>query len=212
MADFVIIEDLMHSFDETNERSVFYNPRTAVAYSDQERVNGFQLEDGFNLYTDHGLVSYQNLNYNSFRRFEKAARLDKKSLSYKRFKSGMDTLCCSDWNKQDIHGKCYGGPYKQPEGSYACENAYNLCKQQAVRAMWKLPFSKRQLLETVRWGCAFRFESVRASNFICVWVQRKRAAMDRFVAEVRDAKRLRAARCKQELHNELRARFAACSL
>lgn len=141
-----------------------------VECSESERVNGFQLYD-----------VKKGSNVMPWEMFREWCELADNEVPGKwtrtKFADEMYKECCSDWYKQDIHGECYGGPWAQPEGSYAHTNAYTLCMKQAVSAMWKLPFSKDVLLRTIDEGCGNRMESVRYSNFLCVWMERKRKAM-----------------------------------
>lgn len=46
------------------------------------------------------------------------------------------------------------------------------------KAMWNLPFPKELLLQTIDIGCHNGRESVRDSNFLCVWLSRKREALE----------------------------------
>lgn len=151
---------------EPKPETLFESSMTDVRTSKEERVNGFQLYE-----------RVSNLFYEEDFEHMCALADDRTQWSFRRFKEAMSDVCCSDWNKQDIHGECFGGPYKQPEGSYAKSNAYNLCFAQAVRAMWRLPFSKALLIRTIQLGCFIRQESVRYSNYLCVWLERKRLAM-----------------------------------
>lgn len=89
----------------------------------------------------------------------------------------MADACCTDWHKMDEHGQSYEGAWSAPEGTYAQRHAWDVCFARSRRAMWKLPFAKEALLQTIHWGCINRVESVRYSNFVCTWAQRKQAAV-----------------------------------
>lgn len=138
--------------------------------SETEEVNGYKL---------YNVDGTANLFVLSF--YEKLIELmdSKKEWTFEEWRQAMEKTCCSDWMKQDRHGVCFGGFWRYPEGSYEKENAYNLSFEDNCMGMFELPFSKELLLETIEIGCCNRLESVRYSNFLCVWLQRKRAAIDK---------------------------------
>jgi len=80
---------------------------------------------------------------------------------------------CSDWNKMDEFGECFGGYWKYPEGSVEKENAYDLSFRKNILCIYSLPYPDHVLIKTVNWGCNSRQESVPFSNEICEWVRRK---------------------------------------
>jgi hypothetical protein len=80
---------------------------------------------------------------------------------------------CSDWNKQDEYGECYGGYWKYPDGSYEKENAFRLSGRKNLMELYNLPYPDDVLIESVRIGCGCRRESVLESNMLCEWVYRK---------------------------------------
>lgn len=90
------------------------------------------------------------------------------------FAQWLEDNCCTDWNKQDRHGKSYGGFWRYPEDSYEREHAYELSRADNLKGMCELPYPRRILIDTVQWGCNTRMESVRFSNFCCEWIKRKR--------------------------------------
>lgn len=147
---------------------------TGVTTSESERINGFHL---FNQ-----LPSFNLFDWDLFLKWcALEDRPSRPKWSKKAWCGAMRDTCCSDWRKQDPNGECFEGPWSQPEGSFAQENAYDLCMHIAIWAMWRLPFSKDLLLESIHIGCNNRRESVRYSNFLCVWFQRKRMAMRKAV-------------------------------
>ena len=81
--------------------------------------------------------------------------------------------CCSDWYKQDRHGNCFGGFWEYPEGSYQHENARQLSYDDNMKGLLELPYPREFILETIHIGCNNRQESVRYSNFLCEWMERK---------------------------------------
>jgi hypothetical protein len=133
-----------------------------ISMEASERANGFQLYRAnghmmtFDLYEELMLLSTPT-----------------KSWTFDDFKEAMEHVCCSDWYKMDAHGEPYGGFWQFPEGSFERKNAWKLSWEENCKAMYALPFSKDALLKTVQVGCASRLESVRYSNFLCTWVERK---------------------------------------
>jgi hypothetical protein len=151
---------------------------TDVECSAGEVVNGFELYP-----VNKGVNIFQWELYKELSDLADQEQPDARSESA--FADAMRSECCTDWHKQDIHGECYGGPWNAPEGSPERENAWELCMEQATAAMFRLPFSKDVLLRTIKIGCNNRLESVRYSNFLCVWIERKRAAMKQADKEVK---------------------------
>lgn len=141
--------------------------KTPIYITNNVTVNGFQLyeTDGTDIITS---------DY-----YEKLILLadSKKVWTKEEWRNAMTDTCCTDWYKQDKHGECYGGYWKYPHDSEEYKNAWDLSFNESCEAMWELPFSKDLLLETIQIGCSNRQESVRYSNFICVWLERKREAI-----------------------------------
>jgi hypothetical protein len=151
----------------------FHHVSPTILKEDEEE-NGFKLYNvDVNLYT-----------YSSFKDLVQLMAtpdsLDVSNLSdtgYKLWNKKMSNVACSDWNKQDEHGVCYGGYWAEPKDSQEYKNAWHLSFERSCKCMWNLPFSQAILLKTIEIGCASRRESVRYSNFICVWIMRKLKAM-----------------------------------
>ena len=97
-------------------------------------------------------------------------------MTYAEFVEGFEKEACSDWNKMDEHGECFGGVW-QSENEFERANAFELSRINNMNKLWALPYPKPFLLFTVRIGCTVRQESVRDSNHFAVWLQRKRALM-----------------------------------
>ena len=91
----------------------------------------------------------------------------------------FNVYACSDWSKMDDHGECFGGFWREPEGSYERKNASRLSHAHNLDALCSLPFPHRVKWETVDIGCRNRFESVRYTNFLCTWLQRKMEQMEK---------------------------------
>lgn len=114
--------------------------------------------------------------YSDFMKFCQVMDDKDANMSLETFKDKLD--CCSDWHKMDEHGNSFGGFWDYPEESLEREHAYDLTFDKNIRLLYKLPFSKSFLIKTVDYGCSRRLECVRYSNFLGVWVQRKRAQMN----------------------------------
>jgi len=93
--------------------------------------------------------------------------------SFNEFNEQCNSEMCSDWNKQDEHGKCFGGFWNFPEDSFERTNAYSLSGRKSILCLFKLPYPIPVLLKTIGIGCRNRQESVRYSNFLCEWLARK---------------------------------------
>ena len=135
-----------------------------VKTTSDEIVNGYALTDWFH-FSEVGYRTYQHL-----------CELwdDPDDLSYEEFVEKFNKDTCTDWNKMDEYGDPYGGFYRSEDPKIK-ENAYHLSGAHNRKMLWKLPFPKRFLLETVEIGCGRRHESVKDSNHMAVWFQRKRA-------------------------------------
>jgi hypothetical protein len=156
----------------------------------EEVVNGFKLfsvKDNINMFT----YSYFKELLDLMLTLDTIGSGDVE-IDYEGWRSEMSNKCCSDWNKQDEHGNCYGGYWSAPEASEYKRDAWSLCFERSCKFMWNLPFSHAILLKTIDMGCGNRKESVRYSNFICVWIQRKIEAMNE---------------AKKNLHNLIRDTF-----
>lgn len=99
--------------------------------------------------------------------------LNNKEYTFSEFFEIYDETACSEWSKQDRHGKCYSGFWDYPEGTYERDNAYTLSRNDNCQGLYDLPYPKEVIIETIKMGCSNRMESVRYSNFICEWLKRK---------------------------------------
>jgi hypothetical protein len=141
-----------------------------VTTSDTETVNGFDL---FNV-VDNWMTRRM------FDECERVARDDIPFYSFREFFKAYDSLACSDWSKKTQEGESYKGFYNAQSDSALKTNAYKLTRLSNALRLWHLPFPKSLLLHTIKISCATRRESVCFSNFICVWLKRKRAAMNAY--------------------------------
>ena len=129
-----------------------------------EVANGYKL---YNITNDEAIL--RRSTYNDLVK----KWLNNKQYTEDEFYTEYDNLACSDWSKQDEYGDCFGGYWDYPDDSYEKKNAWDLTRKANGNALYKLPFPKEVLLETIKIGCGNRMECVRYSNFLCEWVRRK---------------------------------------
>jgi len=86
-----------------------------------------------------------------------------------------DIACNNNWYRINENGDFFVGFWNYPEGSIERENAGKLTHNKNGRCLWKLPFPKYFLLETIKIEHNVMTESVKYSNSIGVWMERKRA-------------------------------------
>ena len=140
--------------------ALYYSDETKIMMTEYEEVNGYKLYE-----IDQNIMSYED--FIKYRKTLNTHTPDKEFLEW------LNDNCCGDWYKQDRHGKCLGGFWQYPEGSYARENAYALSGEDNFKGLCELPYPRELIKETIRIGCSNRMESVRYSNFICEWIKRK---------------------------------------
>ena len=106
---------------------------------------------------------------------------ENKHYDQKKFLSSYKKKTCTGWGKVDKNGDYYVGYYNYPEGSYERNNAYFLTRKANGLALWDLPYPKKVVLKTIRYGCATSVgkESPRYCNFLCEWVKRKMEQMSK---------------------------------
>ena len=140
-----------------------------VAIKEHESANGFVL-----------FPTTAHCNIMTFSLFHELESLlaSTKFWTKQEWHEAMSDTCCTDWHKMDEQGESYGGAYPEDKGSFAYDNAWDVCFYRNRASLGKLPFAKDALLKTIQVGCANRQECVRYSNFICSWVQRKQTAMN----------------------------------
>lgn len=158
-----------------------------IVQIDKNRIlNGYELYDYY-CYCDSNPVTYnyflklckiwKNLmEYKDDEWVEKSEPLEE--LTEKEFFELFDKTACRDWGKQDEHGECFGGFWKYPDNSDEKEHAYELSIDKNKRLLWKLPYPKRFLIETINIGCNNRYESVKYSNYLGYWMEEKMKFMN----------------------------------
>lgn len=153
-----------------NNHPEYKQEKSPVITSDTEIINGFQLyackNNTFSIELYEELVKL----YNS-----------EKKYTFEEWKEIMDDECCTEWNKMDEHGESYGGYWKYDKKTPEYKFAWRLSFDKNCKCMFDLPFSKDLLLKTIQIGCNNYSESVRYSNFLCICLERKLAAIARNV-------------------------------
>jgi len=141
----------------------------AVDIAEGEVVNGYEL------YPEFSRRIPLNIHFALFERLARRYFLDPPEIdmTLQEFLEAYRSTACSDWAKMDDRGSSFGGFWDYPEGSPERENAMNLTFDSNARKLFKLPFPKGFLIKTIEMGCEYRMESVRFSNFLGVWFQRK---------------------------------------
>ena len=123
-----------------------------------ENVNGCDLYN-----SKHNIMCFSE-----FLKF-KNLFLDTTVLDFEEFYQEFDKIACTEWAKMNTTGDEFFVGFWQTDK----DNAWNLTRRNNASALFNLPYSKKLLLETVIFGCCNRMESVRYSNFLCVWIERK---------------------------------------
>lgn len=139
-----------------------------LCFTEDETVNGYRL-------TSVDLST--RIEFETFLLIHEEWDSGDKDMDDVKFVQWLEENCCTDWNKQDRHGTCFGGFWRCEEGTYEHDNAYTLSREDNFKGLCELPFPRRIIMETINWGCKTREESVRFSNFCCVWLERKREQM-----------------------------------
>ena len=150
------------SFDSKAKK--YYN--THIITTDKEEVNGYKLYE-----CSIHLFSYEDFLETML---EVENRIDKEyNIDFQKFFEKCDDKMCTEWAKMDRNGGSYEGVFwKAEEGSEEKMNAWNLTREDNIKGLWELPYSKTMIFKTIKIGCANRQESVRYSNFLCEWIMR----------------------------------------
>ncbi len=83
---------------------------------------------------------------------------------------------CTEWHKMDDNGESYQLFWNSDDPNIKSQ-AWDLSFDHNTRKLYELPFHTSFLKKSVDIGCSNRMESVRYSNFLGVWVQRKSAQL-----------------------------------
>jgi hypothetical protein len=156
-----IIDNLATKIDELNP-SFNLNPKI----SKDEEVNGYKL------YDCTGCI----MCFSDFCKYKKMFEVvptPETEMSFEDFYEDFSDRACTEWSKMDDNRESYVGHWQADHDSEEYKNAWYLTRKDNAKALYGLPYSKDFLLETVDIGCSSRLESVRYSNFICVWMARK---------------------------------------
>jgi hypothetical protein len=135
-----------------------------IQFSESEQVNGYKLCDNF------------RLNYMEYRELL-PSWLSTKEYNWDEFLEKIRKVACADWYKMDEHGESFGGFWKYPENSYERSNASILQFEHNCKCLFELPYSHDFIFETIKFGCGNRRESVRYTNILGVFMDRKREAI-----------------------------------
>jgi hypothetical protein len=161
-----IIDNLATKIDNLNP-TFNLNPKI----SKDEEINGYKL------YDCTGCIMY----FSDFCKYKKMFEVvPETEMSFEDFYEKFDDRACTEWSKMDDNGESYVGHWQADHDSAEYENAWNLTRKDNAKALYGLPYSKKFLLETVDIGCSSRQESVRYSNFICVWLAKKIKLMSEY--------------------------------
>jgi hypothetical protein len=156
-----MFEDMMKKISTSG----FYKE---LKLSKNDTINGYQLYDIDKTIMTEGMF-LENLElWNS-----------KEQPDHNEFIKEYDETACADWSKIDEYGESFKGAWEEPEGSDERENAWNITRKQNGETLWKLPYPKKFILETIQMGCNNRRECVRYSNFICHWMKCKLQQMEK---------------------------------
>lgn len=154
---------IVQRLKQVNPDQLFHEP---MFMSRDEVVNGYHLYD---LKQGEAIMTYRLFKHLT----TLFNQVEEPGMNLHSFLKMYGEAVCSDWGKMDECGNCFGGFYDYPEGSMERDNAFNLTYNRNGRALFKLPFNKRFLIETIHMGCSTRKECVRYSNFIGEWIRRK---------------------------------------
>jgi hypothetical protein len=135
----------------------------------EEEVNGYKL----------GSCRQLAFTYGCFLQIAKLWHNQEENAKYDTFEMFCNEVrFCSDWNKMDKYGECFGGYWKYPEGSPERENAWELSYTENIKCVYDLPYPKAVIARSIQDGCNSRSESVPMSNYYCEWVKRKMAQIN----------------------------------
>lgn len=138
--------------------------------SHEEKVNGYYLYDSNN----------NIMCYSDFAEMKSLFNDDSQNtMTFSEFYNLFKNIACTEWGKMNTTGdNWYVGFWKANDGTDEKKNAWKLTREENAKALFNLPYSKTFLLQTVKFGCSNRMESVRFSNFVSVWFERKLKLMD----------------------------------
>jgi len=133
-----------------------------VVLSNEEQVNDYNL-----FRSEQNVFTYEN-----FMELYSIWKQDEQ-YTFEQFQEECSEIMCTDWYKMDYNGEPYGGFYKYPDGSEEKDNAWELTIEDNIKRLYGLPYPKDFVFETIKIGCRNRNESVKYSNYLCVWFERK---------------------------------------
>ena len=152
----LLIKSIKSRIDYLTPTWYFYmaNPITG-----NEVINGYRMYEG-NSFT---------FRYVDFKILDEA--WDLPDISRQEFYLRFDATACVAWNLHDKNGIYSGGFYRCKEGTYEKQEAFTLTRNDNCEGLWKLPYPKLFILESIRLLCSTNgVESVRYCNFVGEWV------------------------------------------
>lgn len=154
------------------KRIALLNPN----FASNPQISHTENVNGYDLYDCDGCVFC----YSDFTELQKLfVDNSENTMDFEEFYTKFNNIACSEWAKMNTTGDdWYVGFWKAEEGSEERKNAWELTLKQNAKTLFDLPYSKTFLLKTIEHGCSSRRESVRYSNFLSVWVERKLKLMN----------------------------------
>jgi hypothetical protein len=169
---FIFDSDIELCIKKLNEMDPTFS-QTHIVMQESESINGYNLYD-----TSHDIFSLDMFESNL------SIWNDTQEFTLDEFREEFSNVACTDWHKMDRFGNSYGGYWEYPEGSDEKNDAWNLTFDDNMRGLYELPYSKKFVLATVKFGCSNRMECVRYSNHLCEWFKRKLTAMESIIVRL----------------------------
>jgi len=155
---------------------IMRDPRAKRYYENVVHTDATEIVNGYPLIGFKWTHPYLSFDYYN-RLLTKVTT--KENMSDEVFVKWLEHNCCTDWNKKNIDGITYTGPYwGAEEGTEERDNAYQLTGIMNRNALLALPFHRSLIKASIRCGCNTRLESVKYSNSFCVWFERTREVVE----------------------------------
>lgn len=153
--------------DEINE----INNKIKALISSFFKKNIFTENETINGYSIGSLINAQNrISYDLYLEFKVEWNND--SMTYEEFKEKFKNIACSEWYRNDMS---LDNPFDADNENITAEELLYVTKdnfENNCQALYKLPYSKKFILYTIKFGCNNLIESVKFSNFLCEWMKR----------------------------------------
>lgn len=139
--------------------NIGYN-KTIIHLSEDEKINNYNLYNcNYNLFDQINFLELCEL-WNS-----------SKNYTWEEFYKIYDEKACSEWNEIDENGNSI---YSDIFGYW------DTTRKRNGELLYNLPYSKDFILKTIDIGCNTLNESVRFSNFLCIFMERKIKALETY--------------------------------